>query len=91
MTLDEERTRAAEARHGGRVIRAHLRRLGARADMDIVAFWARHLADGTMAVGRGGAMYEPTYRFTLPEAAMDWPIYRAAMGLDQPEGKGARK
>jgi len=79
MTLDEERSRAAEARHGGRLM-THGPALWRRIAVDALAAAAQEQAAGRMHVYWG-----------LPQSCFDWPIYRAAMGLDQPEGKGARK
>lgn len=77
MTPEEERNLAAEARAGGRFMSR--RRYTDEWTPETMRECARLLADGD---GRAAM---------LPEAAFYWPIYRAAMGLDQPTGKGARK
>ena len=77
MTPEQERDLAAEARHGGRFMLR--RRYTDEWTPETMRECARLLSDGD---GRAAM---------LPESCFDWPIYRAAMGLDQPEGKGARK
>lgn len=64
MTLDEERMRASEARRGAAMLRRHK--------------WARAWDRDTLAAAV--RMAEPMTRTArLPEAAFDWPVYRAAM------------
>jgi hypothetical protein len=78
MTLDEERARAAEARVGARLMRQYPFTNGWSRNQ--LAFVASSVASGEMRNDQA------------PESVVEaWPIYRAAMGLDQPEGKGARK
>jgi hypothetical protein len=74
---EQDRERAAEARHGGRVATqpytqrwtADTLRLSARA-MAARGYWSVRSAES------------PRLTLTAAESMMDWPIYRAAMAAD---------
>jgi hypothetical protein len=76
--LERDRELAAEARHGGRVIRDFFLRFGKDADMDNVRYWAKGLSKGFYTQDVSGVMHDFRHRTMLPEAAFDWPIYRRA-------------
>jgi hypothetical protein len=78
VTPEDIAERAAEAVHGGEMYRDFLRRFGAgNVDMTNVAYWAGVLAEG--GIRRDALMVPYSHSTHLPEAAFDWPIYRAAI------------
>lgn len=81
MRIWRERRLAAVARRGGNVFRDHFNRLGDALDDGNVQYWAEGLADGHYTE-RNGIMQDRSGRVLLPEAAFDWPIYRAALRLE---------
>ena len=65
MTPDEERLRASDARHGAKLLRSW--RVAREWGPDALAWAARVITNGR------------DRRKPIPEGAMDWPIYRAAL------------
>lgn len=75
--------RYSEALHGGALIREKLRRaeLGDSFEWRNVVYWAREMSSGRESRRAGRFTGNPFRHTTLPEAALEWPIYVAAYAL----------